>query len=514
MTRQSEQSVGRDTDQPFHSTPRTWTVLVCAACFLLLTNGGRMGSADAFTQLQASVLLVRTGWVATDDPNPATYCWILGPDGRWYQAHDPGNTVLFIPAALVAGVAPGPDPVHQVPLPARVTAALSYALLGAALATVLYRVFSFIIPERAALACAALSTVGTPIWVYSRCTMDVLPACLGTGLTVWVIFSHASAQLPRRRATVLAGLSVVVTAWFRMSLLPFLAASTLAALVWNERERRWATTILFTSILVIGIAPVLGYNYIRTGHPLVLGTMVPKYAEQNGFAGHFGSGLYGLLISPNHGLFVFAPWLILGVIPTGLRETPNRLRRIVVLLLLGAAAYTVMIAGLRQWAKVEWGPRYLVPVLPILTLPAAAAAHRLWQSRWKPLVAVLAGFSVAVTLPAGIVNYSYVITEYPGAADATANGPYQLIGTYRALWLGLTGDQQEIPAALIGDPERIAGLRFPDLWTVRLIERGGLLQAVGVGITLVLVTVFVWSLKRLAQSPAARSSDLGLSERA
>jgi hypothetical protein len=369
---------------------------------------------------------------------------------------------------------------------------------------VVYRLLLFAVPDRTALAFATLFALGTPVWMYSRSTMDVLPAALGTALTAWAVFAHAAAHIPARRAAPLAALGVVFAGWFRASLLPFLAAPALLAMLWNERARRDATACVFVTVVAIGLAPMLAYNYVRTGNPLMLGTMVPQYAEQNGFAGDFATGLYGLLVSPNHGLLVFAPWLCLAVLPAGLRSLPPNIRRGAVLFLVGVAAYTVMIAGLRQWAKVEWGPRYLVPILPLLAVPAAAAGHRLWQSRWRPVVFVSAALSIAVSLPAGIVNYSYVVTEYPGATDPLSTSPKQVIGTYQALWDGLSGIEPVIPRGLEHDAERIAGLGFPDFWTARLIERGGAARIAGVGILAALLAGVVWFAIRLARTQPAR----------
>ncbi|HEV3470533.1 MAG TPA: hypothetical protein VG148_14515 [Pyrinomonadaceae bacterium] len=483
---------------------RRLTVFGVAACFYLLTCAGRMASSDSYTQLQASVLLVSTGRVAAEDTRPHQYAWVVGPGGGSYQAHDPGNIILFIPAAVVAVLAGGDDAFRDVPLAARVAAALTYALVGAACVAALYRALAIVLSERAALAAAALAACATPLWVYTRSTLDVLPAALGTALTMWAVLAHAAGRVTAVRAAALAALAAALAGWFRVSVLPFVAAPAAVTLITHARGARLRAAAVFASVLAACMAPVLAYNYVRTGNPFVLATMLPQYAHQNGFAGEFATGLYGLFVSPNRGLFVFAPWLALALVPFGLRRLPARLRFAAVAFLFGAAAYALVIAGLRQWTKPEWGPRYLVPVIPVFALHAAVAAVWLWRTRRRPAVVAPAVLSLAFTLPAGVVNYSYVVTSFPGAHAPLAGSPRQIIGSYDALWRGLTGREPLGPAEVREDPERAPGLRFPDLWLARLYERGGIFRAAALILTLTLLTGLVWGVRRLAlRTPAS-----------
>jgi hypothetical protein len=315
-------------------------------------------------------------------------------------------------------------------------------------------------------------------------------------LTLWVLLAHAENRMTGGRAAVLAGFSLAIVVWFRVSVLPFLALPTMIVLLRNETARPLRVLLVFGICLAACLTPVLIYNAIRSGSPFVLGTMHPRYDDQNGFAGKFGEGLYGLLISPNHGLFVFSPWLVLGLSPAALRFCSPRARLALGALLIGVAAYTLLIAGLKQWAKVEWGPRYLVPVLPVIAVSAGAAAYRLWKTRWRPLVAALAVVSIVPSAAAGVVNYSYVMTDFPGASDPLASTPKQITGSYRALLGGLRGDVPMAPDKIRADPERAAGLRIPDYWTVRLWERGGIARVVGLAAVLMLLAGLIACLYR------------------
>lgn len=479
------------------SRRRRWLILFgVAACFYLLTCSGRMGNSDAYTQLQAAVLLVSDGRISTDDPSPHHYAWVKAPDGRFYQAHDPGNSVLFIPAAFVAALAGGDEPFHRIPLAARAVAALTYAFVRAACVAALCQVLLILLPGRAALAAGALAACATPLWAYTRNTMDVLPAALGVALTLWVVLAHADGRVSDSRAAILTALAAASAGWFRASLLPFIAAPAAVSLVLHAKKGRARAALAFASVLSACMAPVLAYNHARTGSPFLLATMLPQYEHQNGFSGDFGTGLYGLLISPNRGLFFFAPWLALALLPFGLKRLPKNLRSVAIAFLIGAAAYAFVISGLRQWTKPTWGPRYLVPIIPIVALHAAIAGNWLWQTRRRPAIILPAALSLAFTIPAGVVNYSYVVTDYPGASAALATSPRQIIGSYDAFWRGLSGGEPRGPSAVLDDPERAAGLRFPDLWLARLYERGGAYRVAALASALALLWGLIRGVRR------------------
>lgn len=461
------------------------------ACLYLLTSPGRMGSMDAYTQLQSSVQLLRMGSAGTADQSLYGYAAIPSPDGRYFQAHDPGNLLLFLPAAVVASLSGGDDPARTVPLPGRVAASLTYALVGAACLTAIFVGLRSCVDRRSAMAMTLAAGVATPLWIYARGTMDVLPAALGLACAMAVLLSTARDSARTAGSAVATALAVACAGWFRTSVLPFFAVAALVALVWGQP--RWARLgVVFSMTLAVGIVPVLFYNHVRTGNPLVLGTMMPQYLDQNGFNGSVAVGLYGLLVSPNHGLLIFAPWLLLAFIPQVFTGLPRQQRVVVAAFLLGSLAYTVVIAGLHQWAKVEWGPRYLVPVLPAVIVPASLAASNLWSRRRRVGVAVLMVASFALTAPAGVVNYSYVVTDYPGAADPLSPQPRQILGAYAALVAGVRGEDMAGPAAIRNDPERAAGLHFPDLLVARLVERGGILQLAGWAMLVLLLTSLGW----------------------
>lgn len=111
-----------------------------------------------------------------------------------------------------------------------------------------------------------------------------------------------------------------------------------------------------------GLLAVLAYNQVRFGSPLETG-----YGQHAAaFDVPIWRGLSGLLISPGRGLLFYAPAVILGTLSLG------RLRDRRVAALAGMALATLLLLyGRWHWWEGGWcwGPRFLVPVLPVLLLP-------------------------------------------------------------------------------------------------------------------------------------------------
>jgi hypothetical protein len=98
-----------------------------------------------------------------------------------------------------------------------------------------------------------------------------------------------------------------------------------------------------------------------------------------------------------------------------------------------------------------------------------------------------------------VANYSYVVTDFPGAADPLARGPRQIFGIYHALLGGLRSTELAAPPKVRDDPERSGGLRFPDLWTARLLERGGIYRATAFAVVVILLIGLAWGVRSISR---------------
>jgi len=104
-----------------------------------------------------------------------------------------------------------------------------------------------------------------------------------------------------------------------------------------------------------------------------------------------GLVLAGHLVSPNRGLFVFSPILLLalvGMIVQVRRRTIDALD-IAVLVVLGAYFVAISLAG-QWWAGHSFGPRFTTDVLPLLAYFAMPAVLAIVESLPRARVANLA----------------------------------------------------------------------------------------------------------------------------
>ncbi|KAB2960950.1 MAG: hypothetical protein F9K18_10925, partial [Thermoanaerobaculia bacterium] len=113
------------------------------------------------------------------------------------------------------------------------------------------------------------------------------------------------------------------------------------------------------------LAAAAGYNAVRFGSPFETG-----YGEEaTRFTTPLGLGLAGLLVSPGKGLIWYAPPLLLALF--GLRALGRRRPEVVALLLAMSVGPLLLSSAYYQWhGGGAWGPRLLVPLLPLWLLPA------------------------------------------------------------------------------------------------------------------------------------------------
>jgi hypothetical protein len=179
-------------------------------------------------------------------------------------------------------------------------------------------------------------------------------------------------------------------------------------------------------------------------------------------------GLYGLFLSPNRGLFLFSPvLLILFALPFVWRRLKAEQRLLLVAYGAGSAGYVLLISKILNWGAFGWGPRYLVPVLPVF-FAAAALAFIHAGRRARLAMAPLAVVSAVLTFPTAVVNWHLATSSFAEAANPDASRPYQQYAAWKALALGLRGEGLPVPADVEGDPVRSTTADFPDLLLARI----------------------------------------------
>jgi hypothetical protein len=228
---------------------------------------------------------------------------------------------------------------------------------------------------------------GTFLWAY------VADSYIEPWAAAGLAFSAAEILSPKDRSAVRAASAAAAGAIFAFWLRP--VAWVLAPVLFLAALLRWKAcpdgarrSVWLLSWLGLGLAATTTLNWIRNGSPLDFG---------HGFVGQIPfvhAPLVGLLEStllPGRGVVLYAPVVFAAFLAVRRLGGAARVLCLVapILLVLVSARWFVWHGGS------AWGPRFLIPVLPLLAAPAVLAPRR--------LVAVLLAVGALVNFPGVVV---------------------------------------------------------------------------------------------------------------
>lgn len=309
-----------------------------------------------------------------------------GVDGQYYSAWYPLASVLAIPF-VAAGLAIGDKlglPAHYLAI---ICALLLPALLTAATSSLVFLLSLRLgASGRAALLAAIAYALGTIALVYARTFFaEPLLAFLVTG-AVYCATGRTKTEIVT--GSVLAGLAVLAKPT-GLILAPLLCGYLLM------KKRPVFVAVLPVLAASAGALLYMTYNILRFESPLSFGqpwafsmATVPE-------------GLAGLLVSPGRGLLWYSPVALLGL--AGIARLWQHISRRpeAVLLALTFAAFLLVHAAWEQWGGGRaWGPRFLLPTLPLLLACAAVI-----NQRWRRLLVILAVAGFVINAPTLITFY-------------------------------------------------------------------------------------------------------------
>jgi len=296
---------------------------------------------------------------------------VPGLGGRYYSKFGPGQSLLAIPLYLVGRALEAVVPSWYRPeLPGLVSSLLPALAIAFTAALLVLAAVELGASLRGALLLGIVYAVASPAGVYATLWFsEPLTACATLAAVYLLLRDRDRLTLWR---PLLAGVATALAVCTRLESLLFAPPLLLyAALPRRARLPRAAAFALPLAVALIGLAL---YNAARFGSPLETG-----YSEGLGSAmrdthpphtlASLAEGLYGLLISPGKGLLEYAPVLLLA--PLGAAMLWRRRRRPELLLLLTVFALdlvahaNVLIRWVGGWS---WGPRFLLPVLPLALL--------------------------------------------------------------------------------------------------------------------------------------------------
>jgi hypothetical protein len=178
------------------------------------------------------------------------------------------------------------------------------------------------------------------------------------------------------------------------------------------------------SLLVFGLMVVGGHNFVRFGSVLETG----YGAEATRFTAPLLAGLGGLLLSPGKSVLWYAPPLLLAIVGS-LRFARRRPDATALVVAMTVPALLATALYYQWWGGGAWGPRLLVPLLPLWLLPAGEAlgAWPRFRSVRIFTVAVLAAGVVVVALAVLVPFDRYQELRIPDPSAPSARALHTMI---------------------------------------------------------------------------------------
>ena len=243
------------------------------------------------------------------------------------------------------------------------------------------------------------------------------------GFALTAAFAAALRAVPpssARRAFLpacLAGAFVGVAMLTKSSLIA-VAPLTLAPLLLVPRDRVGPIGAAVLAGLAPFVALWLYFEIARFGHPFA------GYAGES-FTHPFIDGAWRLLVGPNKGLLLYFPAAGVAVAAFIRALRDDRTRAIILAgAILPMIALWVLAAPWWAWHGVDgWGPRLLVPGVPLLAVAAATELSR-WRAPWRGAlvtVCVLINLPPLLQHPTTVVRYMWACA-WPAVDAQTAAG--------------------------------------------------------------------------------------------
>ena len=327
-----------------------------------------------------------------------------GIDGRYYSPYGIGHPIYAVPFYLAGRVTEEATGL-SVGKPEALRKAFFVLGNAVAAAATVWLTFLFALrlagSARAAAATALTLGFATLLWPYAKMGFNAPVAALALLWGVYLVWTGVRDTRPA--ALWLSGIGFGCALLVRHEL----ALAMLPAGLWVLVESGWNVRTALKRAIPVAV-PVaaavlltLYYNHVRFGNLWDTGYLRDSTAA----FGPVSTGLWGFVASPGRSLFLFAP-----VTALGLAAFPGLWRRdraTAVLLGGTVVVLTLFYASNLYWdADRSYGPRYLVPLLPLLCLPLALWFDVPLHPVRRRVLSVVVVLSVMMQAPGVLVDFS------------------------------------------------------------------------------------------------------------
>jgi 4-amino-4-deoxy-L-arabinose transferase-like glycosyltransferase len=434
--------------------PAFRTILVCVCVVYLIGAAAEpISTIDDQVMLTAAMNLVQNGKLTlpqrfAEQGSGRAMFGRATASGEVYVKYPPGYPVLlaiFLAPARAAGLLFGS-------LAADLVLCLPsiLALLATALLLWLSCIRMGFSPAAANIAASGFA-VGSYAWPYAGVNFSEPLQTLCVTAAFFCLVSAWNDEPRWRKYFLAGGLALGYGVLVKSSLGLIMPAMALGALWgwWKKVPVKDA----FLRVSLFAAPSVLAGIYLLLVNSFMFGSASDFGYSGETFRASASHGFLALTAGWDKGMLWFAPLTIL--VPLGIWRLRNHpLRWAAASLVVSSAAYYVLIS---RWYGYRggncWGPRLLMPVLPLLMVLAAGALYSVWARRLGVALVVL---GIGVNTLGVLINYQayYIaVASAPGKPDWNEAGYSQIRGH---LWLARV-------MAASGSPSRIDDTSAP--WT-------------------------------------------------
>ena len=381
-------------------------IFLLLVCLYFVTFGGHFYSGDGIEMARTAESLVMRGDLALQRAEGERDWGYPGRDGRRYAPYPVGQSLAEAPFVAMGAALTAPLPLSDhLKMRLRHASALSAnVFITAAIGWVVYAFARRLrYGARVSAALALMSGLGTMLAVYARqdfgdplATLSLLGSCLL--LRRW-------ADTGARRDIAPSGLCLGVSLFTKYQMVIYCPAVWLY-MIFLRREKGDAglpglardTLALAWPVTLFGFAD-LGVNWMKFGS--LVSTGYEQEASPWAGWGHLPAGLFGFLLSPGKSVFLYNPLLLLW--PAALLPF-HRERRAESLLAFCALGVTLLFFSPLYWWHGDWawGPRYMLPVIPLMVLQLAPMARSCLAGEAARHAALRRAFALVLLLALGL----------------------------------------------------------------------------------------------------------------
>ena len=368
-----------------------YLLLTCLVIYIFSAKG-YVQVSDTLFSLETAEAVVERGQLNIPHGEGGTLTW---RDGRSYSKYGIGLPLYYIPVVAIAGPL---SRVTKLPNPELTWFLISFANIPFSILTLIFFAKILRLLGIAEIHVNLLLVglgLGSLFWPY---TVSDCSEAMQMGLLMLAVYG----VMRRSNRALIAG--GIAFAWLILVKLIYVVFFPVFAIYLFTRpaelRHRLKSLASFTTPFLVACCFLVWLNVVRFGSPLESG-----YGSESGQ--FFPSQLWHtgpkLLVSLDKGLFVFCPILILGVL--GWKDFFARHHAEAILCLALIVENFVWSASWWSWyGGWSWGPRLLVPTIPLWLLPGAFLLQRVQSRRRLYIFALVTLIAIILQIPGVLVK--------------------------------------------------------------------------------------------------------------